>query len=157
MISVAWTKSLASWERSPGNWGCVGWVAILKSAAIGSNSDHGGFVISISTTVHPVLLRCNDKMVQSLHHLFLTMIIIIIVIRMIIWTVIILIKIMMMLIIIIIIMNMIRFKWFHETCRVGAGRGQGRAFSSEWCALLQAYHNYVSLPSISLPIDNSRY
>ena len=51
-----WINSLASSHRSCGSEGSVGCVAILNRAAIGSNSAHGGFVVSISTTVHPRLL-----------------------------------------------------------------------------------------------------
>ena len=61
MVSVALINSLASRERSSGNSGSVGCVAILKSAAIGSNSAQGGFVLSISTTVQPTLLRNNKQ------------------------------------------------------------------------------------------------
>lgn len=35
----------------------VGWVAILKIAAMASNSAHGGFSVSISTTVQATLLQ----------------------------------------------------------------------------------------------------
>lgn len=56
-MSVDSTNSLASSDKSGGNAGSVGCVAILKSAAIGSNSDHGGLVVNISTTVHPRLLQ----------------------------------------------------------------------------------------------------
>ena len=54
-------NSLASSERSCGNEGSVGCVAILNKAAIGSNSDHGGLVVNISTTVQPRLLRMADN------------------------------------------------------------------------------------------------
>lgn len=42
------------WE---GSWGLVGWVAILKMAAMASYSAQGGFSVSISTTVQPRLLE----------------------------------------------------------------------------------------------------
>ena len=58
-------KSLASSDRSCGNEGSVGCVAILNKAAIGSNSDHGGFVVNISTTVQPRLLEMPDKQLQK--------------------------------------------------------------------------------------------
>lgn len=35
----------------------MGWVAILKIAAMASNSAQGGFSVSISTTVQPTLLQ----------------------------------------------------------------------------------------------------
>lgn len=63
LISVDCTNSLASSDKSCGNAGSVGCVAILNRAAMGSNSDHGGLVVNISTTVHPRLLqRQRDKM-----------------------------------------------------------------------------------------------
>lgn len=58
-------NSLASSDRSCGNEGSVGCVAILNKAAIGSNSDHGGLVVNISTTVQPRLLRMADKQLQK--------------------------------------------------------------------------------------------
>ena len=58
-------KSLASSDKSCGNEGSVGCVAILNKAAIGSNSDHGGFVVNISTTVQPRLLETSDKQLQK--------------------------------------------------------------------------------------------
>ena len=58
-------KFLASSDRSCGNEGSVGCVAILNNAAIGSNSDHGGFVVNISTTVQPRLLETPDKQLQK--------------------------------------------------------------------------------------------
>lgn len=61
-VRVDWMKSLASSDRSCGNEGSVGCVAILNKAAIGSNSDHGGLVVSISTTVQPRLLQMADRM-----------------------------------------------------------------------------------------------
>ena len=61
-VRVDWMKSLASSDRSCGNEGSVGCVAILNKAAIGSNSDHGGLVVSISTTVQPRLLQMTDRM-----------------------------------------------------------------------------------------------
>lgn len=42
------------WE---GSWGLVGWVAILKMAAMASYSAQGGFSVSISTTVQARLLE----------------------------------------------------------------------------------------------------
>ena len=50
-------KSRPSCERFCGSDGIVGCVAILKMAAMASNSDHGGLVVSISTTVQPILLE----------------------------------------------------------------------------------------------------
>ena len=50
-------KSLALVEVSDGKSGSVSNVAILNRAAIGSNSAQGGFPLSISTTVHPTLLK----------------------------------------------------------------------------------------------------
>ena len=58
-------KALASSDRSCGNEGSVGCVAILNKAAIGSNSDHGGLVVSISTTVQPRLLQMTDEQLQN--------------------------------------------------------------------------------------------
>lgn len=49
-------KSRACSEVCEGSSGLVGWVAILKMAAMASYSAHGGFSVSISTTVHPRLL-----------------------------------------------------------------------------------------------------
>lgn len=62
LLSVDLTKPLASSDKSSGNSGCVGCVAILNRAAIGSNSAHGGLVVNISTTVHPRLLQTRDRM-----------------------------------------------------------------------------------------------
>lgn len=50
-------KSRHASDTPSGRLGFVGWVAILKMAAIASNSAHGGFWVSISTTVHATLLR----------------------------------------------------------------------------------------------------
>ena len=50
-------NSLASSDKSCGNEGSVGCVAILNRAAMGSKSDHGGLVVNISTTVQPRLLQ----------------------------------------------------------------------------------------------------
>ena len=61
-VRVDLMNSLASSDRSCGNEGSVGCVAILNKAAIGSNSDHGGLVVSISTTVQPRLLQMADRM-----------------------------------------------------------------------------------------------
>ena len=46
--------------------GMVIWVAILNNAAIGSNWNHGGLVVNISTAVHPNDLNnktCKMKLV----------------------------------------------------------------------------------------------
>ena len=59
IVRAACTNSRPSIDTSDGKWGSVGWVAILNSAAIGSKSDHGGLVVSISTTVQPILLKHN--------------------------------------------------------------------------------------------------
>lgn len=49
-------KSRAWSEVCEGSSGLVGWVAILNIAAMASYSAHGGFSVSISTTVQPRLL-----------------------------------------------------------------------------------------------------
>lgn len=53
-------KSLHASVTLSGSVGFVGWVAILKMAAMASYSAHGGFWVSISTTVQATLLRTND-------------------------------------------------------------------------------------------------
>ncbi|TNN88286.1 hypothetical protein EYF80_001502 [Liparis tanakae] len=53
-------KSLAASDTLSGRMGFVGWVAILKMAAMASYSAHGGFWVNISTTVQATLLRAND-------------------------------------------------------------------------------------------------
>lgn len=50
-------KSLHASDTPSGSMGFVGWVAILKMAAIASYSAHGGFWVNISTTVQATLLR----------------------------------------------------------------------------------------------------
>ena len=50
-------KSLPASDTPSGSTGFVGWVAILKMAAIASNSAHGGFWVNISTTVQATLLQ----------------------------------------------------------------------------------------------------
>ena len=60
LIRVDCINSLASSDKSIGNAGSVSCVAILNSAAIGSNSDHGGLVVNISTTVQPRLLQGKE-------------------------------------------------------------------------------------------------
>ena len=50
-------KSLHASDTPSGSMGFVGWVAILKMAAMASYSAHGGFWVSISTTVQATLLR----------------------------------------------------------------------------------------------------
>lgn len=52
-------KSLQASVTPSGSMGFVGWVAILKMAAMASYSAHGGFWVSISTTVQATLLRRN--------------------------------------------------------------------------------------------------
>lgn len=52
-------KSRHASDTPSGRLGFVGWVAILKMAAIASYSAHGGFWVSISTTVQATLLRGN--------------------------------------------------------------------------------------------------
>lgn len=53
-------KSLQASVTPSGSMGFVGWVAILKMAAMASYSAHGGFWVSISTTVQATLLRRKD-------------------------------------------------------------------------------------------------
>lgn len=53
------------WE---GSWGLVGWVAILKIAAMASYSAQGGFSVSISTTVQPRLLESRQEKKQVRIH-----------------------------------------------------------------------------------------
>lgn len=53
-------KSLQASVTPSGSMGFVGWVAILKMAAMASYSAHGGFWVSISTTVQATLLRRID-------------------------------------------------------------------------------------------------
>lgn len=48
-------------ETPSGSWGLVGCVAILKIAAMASNSAQGGFSVSISTTVQATLLQRDGK------------------------------------------------------------------------------------------------
>lgn len=50
-------KLRQEFETPSGSWGLVGWVAILKIAAMASNSAHGGFSVNISTTVQATLLQ----------------------------------------------------------------------------------------------------
>lgn len=50
-------KSRAWSDVCEGRSGFVGWVAILNIAAMASYSAHGGFSVSISTTVQPRLLQ----------------------------------------------------------------------------------------------------
>lgn len=50
-------KSRAWSDVCEGRSGLVGWVAILNIAAMASYSAHGGFSVSISTTVQPRLLQ----------------------------------------------------------------------------------------------------
>ncbi len=64
-------NSIASSVKSCGNEGSVGCVAILNKAAIGSNSDHGGLVVSISTTVQPRLLQNTNKNLQQQSSLYI--------------------------------------------------------------------------------------
>lgn len=55
-------KLRQEFETPSGSWGLVGWVAILKIAAMASNSAHGGFSVNISTTVQATLLqRCQAR------------------------------------------------------------------------------------------------
>lgn len=53
-------KPLHESDTPSGSVGFVGWVAILKMAAMASYSAHGGFWVSISTTVQATLLRTHD-------------------------------------------------------------------------------------------------
>ena len=66
LIRVDCINSLASSDKSIGNAGSVSCVAILNSAAIGSNSDHGGLVVNISTTVQPRLLQGKETKTKFL-------------------------------------------------------------------------------------------
>lgn len=59
-------KSRAWSEVRGGSRGLVGWVAILNMAAMASYSAHGGFSVSISTTVQPRLLWKKGMIVFSL-------------------------------------------------------------------------------------------
>lgn len=43
----------------------MGWVAILKMAAMASYSAQGGFSVSISTTVQPRLLEKQERKTRS--------------------------------------------------------------------------------------------
>lgn len=51
-------------DTCAGSTGLVGWVAILKMAAMASNSAQGGRCVNISTTVQPTLLK-HHKLVSS--------------------------------------------------------------------------------------------
>lgn len=53
-------KSLHVSDTPSGSMGFVGWVAILKMAAMASYSAHGGFWVNISTTVQATLLKKNQ-------------------------------------------------------------------------------------------------
>lgn len=53
-------KSLQASDTPSGSVGFVGWVAILKMAAMASYSAHGGFWVNISTTVQATLLKENS-------------------------------------------------------------------------------------------------
>lgn len=54
-------KSLPASDTLSGSMGFVGWVAILKMAAMASYSAHGGFWVNISTTVQATLLRTSKN------------------------------------------------------------------------------------------------
>lgn len=57
-------KSLHDSDTPSGSMGLVGWVAILKMAAMASYSAQGGFWVSISTTVQATLLEKNTTVIQ---------------------------------------------------------------------------------------------
>lgn len=57
---ICFRKSLQCSDMWEGSWGFVGCVAILKIAAMASYSAHGGFSVSISTTVQPRLLQSTQ-------------------------------------------------------------------------------------------------
>lgn len=52
-----WLLTFAGLDVFTGSLGSVVCVTILNKAAIGSNSNQGGFVVSISTTVQPKALK----------------------------------------------------------------------------------------------------
>lgn len=59
-------KSRACSEMCEGSRGLVGWVAILKMAAMASYSAHGGFSVNISTTVQPRLLKAKLGTIRTI-------------------------------------------------------------------------------------------
>ncbi|TNN84591.1 hypothetical protein EYF80_005291 [Liparis tanakae] len=62
---IRFRKSRQWSDTWAGSTGLVGWVAILKMAAMASNSAHGGLCVSISTTVQPTLLEEETTHVES--------------------------------------------------------------------------------------------
>ena len=67
---MRWMKSRVWSEVFEGSMGLVGWVAILKMAAMASYSAQGGFSVSISTTVQPRLLEEDNTRPQANTRLF---------------------------------------------------------------------------------------